>query len=136
VEEGKLMETFSVLDLQLILHDELASPLQEILDNNFNSETWNGTWISGSQYVYRYITYLQHKLVKYIRRNANICLRRNDTKCVNHNSRWQERVMSFSMAIGKALSGTVFFCLRSFTVEAEKNQLGRNKYTVCYNQNG
>lgn len=27
--------------------------LQEILDNNFNSETWNGTWISGSQYVYR-----------------------------------------------------------------------------------
>jgi len=27
--------------------------LQEILDNNFNSETWNGTWVSDTQYVYR-----------------------------------------------------------------------------------
>ena len=27
--------------------------LQEILDNNFSSETWNGTWVSDTQYVYR-----------------------------------------------------------------------------------
>merc|ERR1719242_1214655 len=27
--------------------------LQEILDNNYSSETWNGTWVSSSQYVYR-----------------------------------------------------------------------------------
>merc|ERR1719436_1915181 len=27
--------------------------LQEILDNNYSSETWNGTWVSDSQYVYR-----------------------------------------------------------------------------------
>ena len=27
--------------------------LQEILDNNFSSETWNGTWVSNTQYVYR-----------------------------------------------------------------------------------
>ena len=27
--------------------------LQEILDNNFSSETWNGSWVSESQYVYR-----------------------------------------------------------------------------------
>merc|ERR1719203_1030630 len=27
--------------------------LQEILDNNYSSETWNGTWVSDTQYVYR-----------------------------------------------------------------------------------
>ena len=27
--------------------------LQEILDNNFSSETWNGTWVSDTEYVYR-----------------------------------------------------------------------------------
>jgi len=27
--------------------------LQEILDNNFRSETWNGTWVSDKHYVYR-----------------------------------------------------------------------------------
>merc|ERR1712106_309785 len=27
--------------------------LQEILDNNFRSETWNGSWVSNTQYVYR-----------------------------------------------------------------------------------
>jgi len=27
--------------------------LQEILDNNYRSETWNGTWVGPSQYVYR-----------------------------------------------------------------------------------
>jgi len=27
--------------------------LQEILDNNFRSETWNGTWVGDTQYVYR-----------------------------------------------------------------------------------
>jgi len=27
--------------------------LQEILDNNFISETWNGSWVSASNYVYR-----------------------------------------------------------------------------------
>jgi len=27
--------------------------LQEILDNNFSSETWNGSWVSDNQYVYR-----------------------------------------------------------------------------------
>ena len=27
---------------------------QEILDNNFISETWNGSWVSESNYVYRF----------------------------------------------------------------------------------
>jgi dipeptidyl-peptidase-4 len=27
--------------------------LQEILDNNFQSETWNGSWVSDTQYVYK-----------------------------------------------------------------------------------
>lgn len=27
--------------------------LQEILDNNFRSETWNGSWVSDTEYVYR-----------------------------------------------------------------------------------
>ena len=31
------------------------SNLQEILDNNFISETWNGSWVSASNYVYRFV---------------------------------------------------------------------------------
>ena len=31
------------------------SNVQEILDNNFISETWNGSWVSASNYVYRFL---------------------------------------------------------------------------------
>ena len=36
--------------------------LQEILDNNFNSETWNGTWVSDTQYVYRLVECFEYLL--------------------------------------------------------------------------
>ena len=34
--------------------------MQEILDNNFISETWNGSWVSASNYVYRFLHIKPH----------------------------------------------------------------------------
>ena len=42
--------------------------LQEILDNNFSSETWNGSWVSDNQYVYRLVILLRSVLKMLVNR--------------------------------------------------------------------